>query len=715
MTAIRVTEASGSNGAIQFASSSDFDGDANFVYTLDTRRLGVGTSSPGALLHAAGGAVLGANSTDVHHITGSARFGHGISGSLTRLTDGTSFIAAGSNVTVSTGSSGQITIAATGGGSTIGSAEDGDYTDGLFSSFTTNTSIGTAVDKFNEILKALAPSEAPVLDDIDCNDSGTSAKLSFGSSNSVSGYTSVSTTAGFSATDVNGTYSSSASSNNLRRAVFDGSTVIDGDLNEDITIDQHSSGQTNYVANAFKNGDTGTLKLEVNGSVVHSLVLTGAAAGSGVPGSGTASQLNSNSSGFVSLSQTGSAYFSDGTELALFKHRTGRFQIGTADQRDGWNYARVTHTVDGSDNNTNYIEWVNDDNANALAAAGSAFDTLSMTGDYRMSGVRYHTGGTAKYRVRVTNAYKNVYSTSNITFTETNCTIPNQSMPSINTGAGEDETKVLHLTGTATISATELYNGSIVAKVNVPHPLKTNLSSAGSQTISGILLYNLSNNSTVLRETFRRENYRILSGTYNTQASAVHSDNTWDSNVHVSGSNTGYADGLIFYNEKIVTPINGLNSGDFRNSTDGGSISNGPSENVNYSGLNSGIKTFYRYFQNNNAGSKTDFTITMTGDFTLVEGTTNKASSNKVSVFAKLPTTSGGFSTGWMDIAKSFETGAVADDDGALNGSLSASTGGTNTATFGTQSAAGNEYIVLKVVVDNTWTGNISDITLAWA
>ena len=320
MTAIRVTEASGSDGAIQFASSSDFDGDANFVYTLDTRRLGVGTSSPGALLHAAGGSVLGANSSDVHHITGSARFGQGLSGSLTRLTDGTSYIAAGSNITITSASNGQITIASSGGGSTIGAAEDGDYTDGLFTSFSSGTSIGTAVDKFNEILKALAPSEAPTLDDIDCNDSGTSAKLSFGSSNTVSGYTNVSTTAGFSAVDVNGTYSSSASSNNLRRAVFNGSTVIDGDLNEDITIDQHSSGQTNYVANAFKNGNTGTLKLEVNGSVVHSIVLTGSSAGSGVPGSGTASQLNSNSSGFINLSQTGSAYFSDGTELTLFQH-----------------------------------------------------------------------------------------------------------------------------------------------------------------------------------------------------------------------------------------------------------------------------------------------------------------------------------------------------------------------------------------------------------
>ena len=623
-------------------------------------------------------------------------------------------ISAGSNITITDNSSGSFTIASSGGGSTIGAAEDGSYADGLFTAFTSSTSIGTAVDKFNEILKALAPSEAESLDDIDCNDTGTSSKLSFGSSNAIAGYSAVSTAAGFSAADVNGTYSTDSSSNNLRRATFNGSTVIDGDLNEDTSADTHSSGQVNYVANAFKNGDKGTLKLEVNGSVIHSIVLTGSSAGTGTPGSGTESQLNGNSSGFINLSQTGSAYFSDGTELALFQHRTGKFQIGTSDQRNGWNYARVIHTVDSSDSETNYIEWVNDSDSNALASAGSAFDSLSMTGDYRMSGIRYNTGGTAQYRVRVTNAYRNVYTTSNITFTETNCSIPNQSMPTIDTGSGEDETKVLHLTGTATISATELYDGSISASVNVAHPLKSNISSAGSQSISGLLLYTLSNNSTVLKETFRRENYRLLSGSYNTQASVVHSDNTWDSNVHVSGSNSGYQDGMIFYNEQIVAPTAGLNSGDFRNTSDGGSISNGPSENVDYSGLTSGIKTFYRYFQNNSGGSKTDFNLTLTGDFSLVGGASDKSSSNKISIFAKLPPTNDGFSTGWMDITKAFDTGNVSDDDGALSGALSTGTGGTNRVTFGTQSAGSNEYITIKIIADNTWTGSVSDITLAW-
>ena len=71
----------------------------------------------------------------------------------------------------------------------IGAAEDSSYSDGLFTDFVYSTPIGTAVDRFNEVLKGLAPSAAPSLDDINCSDSGATAKLSFGSSQSISGYT----------------------------------------------------------------------------------------------------------------------------------------------------------------------------------------------------------------------------------------------------------------------------------------------------------------------------------------------------------------------------------------------------------------------------------------------------------------------------------------------------------------------------------------------
>ena len=93
-------------------------------------------------------------------------------------------IIAGSNVTVTENGSGSFTIAAsTSGGSTIGDAEDGVYTDGLFTDFDAFTPIGTAVDRFNEVLKALAPAPASQLDNINSLATGTGVFLSFGTSN----------------------------------------------------------------------------------------------------------------------------------------------------------------------------------------------------------------------------------------------------------------------------------------------------------------------------------------------------------------------------------------------------------------------------------------------------------------------------------------------------------------------------------------------------
>ena len=112
MTAIRVTEPSGSNGAIQFANNGVFDTDAGLIFDTTNSRLGVGTATPRSLLHAAGSITVGSAATDIHHVTGSLRMAHGISGSLNHLSDGTSYLDAGSNVTITTASNGQVTVAA---------------------------------------------------------------------------------------------------------------------------------------------------------------------------------------------------------------------------------------------------------------------------------------------------------------------------------------------------------------------------------------------------------------------------------------------------------------------------------------------------------------------------------------------------------------------------------------------------------------------------
>jgi hypothetical protein len=589
------------------------------------------------------------------------------------------------------------------GSSTIGPAEDGSYADGLFTDFSTSTPIGTAVDRFNEILKALAPPPAPTLDDVGCNDSGTSAKLSFGSSQSITGYTNSGTNAGFSSVDINGAYSTSTSGNNLRRAVFNGSSTIDGNLNDDVSADG-----SNYPNDSFGNADQGLLVLEVNGSEIHSVGLTSASVGAGVPGAGSDSQLNASGSGFVSLSQTGSAEFSDGTELDIFQHRTARFQVDPSNQRNGWNYARVIHRIGATNHTTNYVEWVNDSNSDALSASNGVLGSLSMTGDLRLSGVKYHTGGTAQYTVDVDNAYKNVYSNSNISFNTTRVSVSSQAFPSIDYAGGEDETKKLQLTASATINSTKILNSTIAVGVTVPHPLKSSLSNTQNKSISGILVYNLSNNSTTISETFRRENFRIVSGNYASQSDITSSGNAWNSSELLSANG-----GLLYYNERLYYPTDS----DVPNSGDFSSISNGPASNADYSAL-TGERHFYRYYTNTGAASQTNFRLTFTGDSsTRIVPSSTSLSSTNIHVFVKLPTTANSKQTGWLDlaVASASDEAQLNDGDGAYVGSPSNLTiNATHEGTFVTQTVDQNENLVIRVVANNAWTGYISSISIAW-
>ena len=600
------------------------------------------------------------------------------------------------------------TVAVTG---SIGAAEDGTYSDGLFSTFTSKTPVGTAVDRFNEVLKALSPAPAPDLDNINAAETGVFSKLSFGAASSVSGYTNVAASAGYgAAVDVNGSYQVATSSNNIRMATFAGSTAMTGTLNSDISPSNYSNGNTNYTTSSFGDADQGVLRLMVNGSNIKEIDLTVASIGAGSPGTGTGNYVNSNGSGFLSLSQTGSAVFEDGKTLTFFQHRTGQYTVSTDDQRDGWNYARVLHVLSGSTKETNYMEWVNDSDSNALAASNETIDSFDLGDGLYLSGIQYYISGTASYKVDVSNVYRNVYSGS-VSFNATNCSVSDQAIPALDTGAGENSETILKVTGSATVTATTLLNSGLTISTNVTHPLKSNLSSGGSVTSNGILLYTASNNSTALFESFKRENYRITSASYDTQASVTAGGATWDSTLHLSGA-ADQTDGLIFYNEKLYTPTNSLLSGDFRNSSDGGSITHAPTANPNYSGLSSGTKTFYRYFQNTSGDIKRDISIDIDGSGTLVQqGSANNTS--RLSMMVKLPDT-GTYQTGWLDTTQTFVTGSYGDQAGCLVGSLDSSLDAVNISTFGTQSIGSNEYIVMKIEADASWTGYVDDITVSF-
>ncbi len=599
-----------------------------------------------------------------------------------------------------------------GSGGTIGAAEDGSYADGLFSDFTTNTTVGTAVDKFNEILKIIVPGPAPSVDRINyINANGVGLKLSINAGSKPGSYTAVANTGSFNDNlSVNSQYAVSASGEDFRLGVYNGTQEITGAINYN-TAEQLKSSQVNYSHDAFGNAESGSLKLYVNGALKHTLNLT--ASGTGNPNTGSATNLNANGSGFINLSITASAKDQNGSVYNIFQHRTSKYVVDPQDQRKGWNTSRIEHQYGSTKYVTNFVQWFNDTDANSNAmAVNSPKLTVVGSGTKHLSGVKYFTAANVTYSSSVTNVYKHTYPTGNVlSFTQTNLNPASAvSLPTI--GGGENYNKLLQISQASTNSTATMLGTTFNRKINLTHPLKTNLSNTGSATSGKTLIYNVSNASSNLLEKFDDESFRITSGSYTSQGTVTAGAATWSSQNHMTGSGAaGHTDGLMFFNSNLVSPKNtsgtSVTNGNFSALTDG------PDGNPNYSSL-SGTRTFYRKVQNTTGGPVRDLKITTEKDGTKVSAGATGLSTDNVKFFIKLPGTSG-----WMNISENFAYGAVADGNGALvngasdnsNSATSATGDSVHCVTFGTASIADDQYIVVKIIADDDWAGQIENIT----
>jgi hypothetical protein len=595
-------------------------------------------------------------------------------------------------------------------GGTIGAPEDGSYTDGLFTDFTNSTPVGTPIDRYNEVLKILAPAPAPVLSRIGYDDTtvGVAAKLSFDASNTITGYTASSTAGGFSAVTRNNSYEFATSGNNFKLGTYNGTQEITGTLNF-TTGESVTNGNLSYASGAFGNAETGSLKLELNGTVIHEVVLTGAV-GTGNPATGSATSYT-NGSGFTHLSVTASSIDGNGADWYIFKHRTAKYKIQANDQKVGWNYLRVIHTITSTNNATNYIEWINDATGagQALSVLSPRITSVSLTGSKYLSGVQYNTGLTASYRADVTNMYRNVYpSTSNtITFNPTNAsTITAQSVPAI--GGGENENKLLQLTASVVYNSNYLLNGTISTTLSATHPLKANLSGTGSASITGMLIdASASTNSNIL-ETFEDEDYRITSGSYTTQNSVTAGAATWSSQNHMTSSGAaGHEDGMLYYNRRLYYP----KDADIPNTGNFSTLANVSSGQPNYNAI-SGIRTYYRKIQNTLLKDIRDLKITSEKNGFKYASDATGLDTNDSHFYVKIPG-----STGWMNIRENFTYGSTSDGNGGLidgaddNSSTTGTGDSVHCVTFGTQSVSNNEYVVVKIET-NGMQGYISKLNL---
>lgn len=686
----------------------------------------------------------------------------GISGSLTRLVDGSSYIKAGSGITVASASNGSITISAAGGGGgsvttlsgstsvgsvtsidftrlgllmnldaagsialtgTIGPSEDGTYEDGLFTTFNANTEIGHAIDKINEVLFFLSPSPAPNLSKIG-NDGtrgvtgDTAVKLGIGATNvGGSAYSTVTTAGGIGAADVNDTYQVATGSSNIRMGVFTSLPTITGHLADGTAQNAYVNGVINHSGSAFGDAELGSLKLEINGTVRHTVDLTDQNVGAGNPGAGTNSQVDGNSNGFFNLSITGSAVQANGQSFGLFKYRTGKVRIGTNFQNKGYNYARVIHEVNGVDRTTNFLEWFADTDGVNPSANDTKIEEVVLSGSKFISGICFATGAHGKYKSRIDNFYDHVYLENPISFNTANTdNVPSQNIPEVGTSANSF-LSVIPLTASFQISETAINagtmaSGSATFNYSVVHPTKNNLTNAGPLVSKEFLLYSASQFATVRFEDFVYEDFRIASSSYNTQASLIDSANAWNSVLHLTSSVSGHGDGLAFFAGKLKSPVTiTANGGNFRTFSAGFALTGSGIEQPDYSSLTSGQRTFYRSFRNESGASANNFKMSITGSSTTIVSAGTSLDTGKIRVFVKNPE-----KTGWMDVAGAFthgqgSTGFLArDNDGANIGTFTPGLAGSvvsNNFSFGTGSVSNGGRMVVRIEADATWAGEL--------
>lgn len=689
------------------------------------------TVSAGDGLSAGGTAQIGAASSSINlEVTSTDIKGSGLSVSNNNLD---LYIKGTNGINITTGSvdgyGTPIIIDGSGLGSggeasgNIGSAEDGTYTDGLFKDFTDSTPVGTAVDRFNEMLSLLVPSPAPDISSINATTSnGISARLSFGASNTGgSTYIDSANSAGMTPIDTNGAYAATTEGTSIRLGIYTTATIIEGIINHDIPNETYSNSTVNYVDDSFGNGEVGSLKLFVNDMTtpVHTVDLA-SFTGAGNPGSGTATSFTSNS-GFYDVSIKKASTSSEGKLFSIFQHRTGKYRIHPTHQRQGWNYAKVVHTIGTTDKTTNFIEWVNDTDTTAITATGTSVTNVVGSDQFVLSGIKYFKTASFDYGTTINNAHRALHTTTPIVFNSqygsiTSATDQNSvnlltTFPGVASGQDFTKTIVVSSSGTFNVASSGfpaggLLNAASTLDLNVVHPnTAKNQTGLAATSVSGLLMWYPTAAPTAVFEDFNSETWRQQSGNYPTQASVYTSGafaTPWNSSTFVNASDAGHQTGLVQYQGQLRAPRNTLLNGNFA------SVTNGPGSNANYSTITSGAREYIRAFKKEDTGVVRDIRLTLDGDATIIA---NSASfdSNKIKVFVKVPD-----STGWMDIHGGFVLGSDGDNDGAHVSTFTPAISGSvhNYASFGLDTISQNDYILVKIQADAGWTGNLNSITV---
>jgi hypothetical protein len=677
----------GANQQIQFNSGSSFSGSSNLKFNYTTNELSLtgnlivsGTLYANeyhtniissSIIYSSGSTKFGDDGSDTHQFTGSILAGE-ISGTTAQFTTITA-----SNIT-------------------IGTAEDGDYTDGLFTTFTSNTSIGTVVDKFNEVLKGLAPTQAPNLSNLErsaTTPNGTTMKLSFGASSSTGSYSNVTASlSGLSNVDIGGSYTitNGAGGRPIRMGVFAALQDLTATLNNSTTANAGTF--TNYPADSFNvSADgVGSYIIEMNDVV---LTPTGSTTNTG---SYTANNFS------LSLANTAS-FISTGLGFDLFRHRTGTMTIPTASWRLGENYVKVTHVSSLGTHVTNYIDWVYDPQAaagNSVYGFTTTSASFNITGEKALSGVKYYTACTYSFSSSIANYYKNVYSNASnggITFGSLTTGLTAAAFGS--TPAPSNSDVPLERSSTHTLANTRILSATLSSTMTVNNGLgKTGTSTLTTPTILFDAV-NTANSNTL--ENFCLEDFRVSSASYDSQASLT------SAGLFPSASSLNSSE-LAVYSGSLVYPTRIFNGGNVAGSGITYMISGQP----NYSGVTED-RYYFRKFVNG-GGSVATFNLVLTGSNINFVPYSSALTTNNVKIAIKVPG-----KTGWRDAltAASVGGGALDDNRGCLNGTAPANIGATAAGrnigiTLLTEGLVPSESYLVRILTSKDWNGTLTKLEI---
>jgi hypothetical protein len=576
----------------------------------------------------------------------------------------------------------------------IGEPEDGTYTDGLFADFVSTTTVGVAIDRINEVLKGLAPLSAPDLTNLEKESGpGATMRLSFGSSSPASGYTSVTASlAGLSNIDIGQTFQpiNGAGGGLKRLGIFTEPVSLQLILNNTTVAD--SAAFINYPDNSFNVPPNGIEKytLEVNGVVY------------GTPDE--TSDTGSFSGISFDLSPANpAAFIGTGIQFDLFRNRTGTATIDVAGWIIGHNYAKVIHSSSLGEFTTNYIDWVYDPEAvdtdlnyifNDVTAS-----SLTVNGLKTLSGVKYYTNVTYDFTTYVENYFRSCYpvaSNGGVTFT-TNPVSPSMTAASIIVGTPANNTSNLEVTSSQTIGNIRLLGQTLSTTINIAN----GLGKVGSDsfTTPTILLDKINTANTDLVENFCLENYRILSGVYDTQIS-VTSLSSYPSSSDLQNTE------LAVYNGAVMYPTQILNGGD----VEGSSVTFKIASQPDYSTATE-ERFYFRKFING-SDSLAEFKLLITGKNITFVPASETLSGDEVKLFIKIPG-----KTGWRDVNTT--AGDSSEDDiGCLQGDLALPIGAiqeTRTIEINLleQGIEPGEVYLLRIQTSSGWTGSISKVQIS--